>query len=58
MEEKEKEFEERHSDVIRRWGLWRMDRPLPPRGCSWGFYVFLVLLALFLIMMFIRYRHV
>lgn len=58
MEEEKKELEKQHSDIVRHWGLWHMDRPLPPRGCSLGFYAFMLLLILFLITMFIRYRHV
>lgn len=40
------------------WGalLRRKDRPLPKRGCSIGFYVFLVLLFVFLGFMFVKYK--
>ena len=33
----------------------RKDRPLPKRGCSWAFYIFLALLTLALVIMYIQY---
>lgn len=53
----EKEEQGGHREIMRRWGLWQVDRPLPPRGCSWAFFISLALLSLFLIFMYIRYRH-
>ncbi len=35
----------------------RKDRPLPKAGCSWAFYIFLLLLAAFLVVMYIRYKN-
>ena len=35
----------------------RKDRPLPKKGCSWAFYIFLVLLALALIVMYVVYNN-
>ncbi len=34
----------------------RMDRPLPKRGCSWAFFIFLGLLTLGLIVMYLLYK--
>lgn len=34
----------------------RKERPLPKRGCSWAFYLFLALLLVMLAVMYIRYR--
>ncbi len=34
----------------------RKDRPLPKRGCSWAFYIFLLLLAVFLVVMYSHYK--
>lgn len=34
----------------------RRDRPLPKQGCSWAFYIFLVLLALGVGTMYIIYK--
>ena len=34
----------------------RKDRPLPKRGCSWAFYIFLALIFIFLAVMFIKYK--
>ena len=41
------------------WGhfLRRKDRPLPPKGCSVAFYVFLVLLIIFLAVYFVKYSN-
>lgn len=41
------------------WGaiFRRKDRPLPKRGCSWAFYIFMLLLLLFLAFMFMRYKN-
>lgn len=36
----------------------RKDRPLPKRGCSWAFYIFLVLLLIFLAVMYFKYRQI
>jgi hypothetical protein len=38
--------------------LLRKDRPLPKAGCSWAFYIVLLLLMVFLAVMFIKYKHV
>jgi len=35
----------------------RKDRPLPPKGCSWAFYIFLFLLLAGLIIAYLFYRH-
>ena len=34
----------------------RKDRPLPKRGCSWAFFIFLGLLTLGLIVMYLLYK--
>ncbi len=34
----------------------RKDRPLPKVGCSWAFYIVLLLLIIYLIVMFIKYK--
>jgi hypothetical protein len=34
----------------------RKDRPLPKRGCSWAFFVFLGLLTLGVVVMYVWYR--
>jgi len=34
----------------------RKDRPLPKRGCSWAFYIFLALIFILLAVMFIKYK--
>lgn len=34
----------------------RKDRPLPKRGCSWAFFIFLGLLTLGLIVMYLLYN--
>lgn len=34
----------------------RKDRPLPKRGCSWAFYIFLGLIALALAAMYLIYQ--
>lgn len=35
----------------------RKDRPLPKRGCSWAFYIFMLLLLIYFIVMFVKYSH-
>ncbi len=35
----------------------RKDRPLPKRGCSWAFYIFLFLLTAFLVVSYIIYQN-
>ena len=35
--------------------LLRKDRPLPKAGCSWAFYVFLLLIIVYLAFMYIKY---
>lgn len=37
--------------------LRRKDRPLPKPGCSWAFYIFLLLLIVFIIVMYLRYNN-
>lgn len=41
------------------WGslFRRKDRPLPPRGCSVAFYIFLLLLFALLIVSYILYKN-
>ncbi len=41
------------------WGrlLLRKDRPLPKAGCSWAFYIVLLLLLIYLVVMFIKYKN-
>ncbi|MBR3412295.1 MAG: hypothetical protein IKG81_06370 [Bacteroidales bacterium] len=34
----------------------RRDRPLPKPGCSWAFYIFLVLLAVAVAVMYVIYK--
>lgn len=34
----------------------RKDRPLPPRGCSWAFYIFLLVMLLLLVAAYLVYR--
>ncbi len=34
----------------------RKDRPLPKRGCSWAFFIFLALILIFLAVMYIKYK--
>ena len=36
--------------------LLRKDRPLPKAGCSWAFYIVLLLLIAFIIVMFLKYN--
>ena len=55
MEEKEKNTDGGH-EIMRRWGLWNFDRPLPARGCSWAFYLFLLALTAFLVVMYLFYK--
>lgn len=37
--------------------LSRKERPLPKAGCSWAFYIFLLIIIIYLIVMFIRYNN-
>lgn len=37
--------------------LLRKDRPLPKAGCSWMFYIFLLLLIAYLVFTFIKYKN-
>ena len=37
--------------------LRRKDRPLPKAGCSWAFYIALLLIIAYLIVMFLKYKH-
>lgn len=41
------------------WGhfLRRKDRPLPPKGCSVAFYIFLVILIIVLVIFFVKYNN-
>ena len=34
----------------------RKDRPLPKKGCSWAFFIFLGILTIYLIISFIKYK--
>lgn len=34
----------------------RKDRPLPKVGCSWAFYVFLLLLVVLLVVFYVQYK--
>ena len=36
--------------------LLRKDRPLPKAGCSWAFYIVLLLMIVYLVVMFVRYK--
>lgn len=36
--------------------LMRKDRPLPKAGCSWAFYIVLLLLTAYLVFMFVKYK--
>ena len=36
--------------------LLRKDRPMPKAGCSWAFYIVLLLMAIYLIVMFVKYQ--
>lgn len=36
--------------------LLRKDRPLPKPGCSWAFYIFLILLIAYLIISYIKFK--
>lgn len=40
------------------WGhiFRRKDRPLPPKGCSIAFYIFLLALFVFLIVLYLQHR--
>ena len=37
--------------------LLRKDRPLPKAGCSWAFYIVLILMIVYLIVMFVKYKN-
>lgn len=36
--------------------LQRKDRPLPKAGCSWAFYIALLLITAYLVIMFLKYK--
>jgi len=36
--------------------LRRKDRPLPKTGCSWAFYIVLLLMVIYLVVMFLKYK--
>lgn len=36
--------------------LRRKDRPLPKAGCSWAFYIVLLLIIAYLIIMYVKYK--
>lgn len=36
----------------------RKQRPLPKAGCSWAFYIFIILMALALFASYIYFRHI
>ena len=36
--------------------LLRKDRPLPKAGCSWAFYIVLLMMVIYLIVMFVKYQ--
>lgn len=36
--------------------LRRKDRPLPKAGCSWAFYILLLLMVIYLVVMFLKYK--
>lgn len=36
--------------------LLRKNRPLPKAGCSWAFYIVLLLMVIYLIVMFVKYQ--
>ena len=36
--------------------LLRKDRPLPKAGCSWAFYIFLLILIVYLVVCFVKYK--
>ena len=36
--------------------LLRKDRSLPKAGCSWAFYIVLLLMVIYLIVMFVKYQ--
>lgn len=36
--------------------LLRKDRPLPKAGCSWAFYIVLLLMLVYLAVMFVKYK--
>ncbi|MBR3529459.1 MAG: hypothetical protein IKN84_07340 [Bacteroidales bacterium] len=36
--------------------MLRKDRPLPKAGCSWAFYIVLLLLIVYLVVMFVKYK--
>lgn len=45
---------DRKIDIAR--AFMRKDRPLPKRGCSWAFFIFLGLLTLGLVVMWFFYK--
>ncbi len=47
---------EEHAFEWRRM-LLRKDRPLPKAGCSWAFYLVLLLLIIYLVIMFVKYKN-
>ena len=51
---------ENGSDIDRKIEIARLfmrtDRPLPKRGCSWAFFIFLGLLTLGLVIMYVFYK--
>ncbi len=38
--------------------MLRKDRPLPKRGCSWAFYIVLLLLIAYLVVSYIQYKNI
>ena len=36
--------------------LRRKDRPLPKADCSWAFYIVLLLMVIYLVVMFLKYK--
>jgi len=38
--------------------MTRKERPLPKAGCSWAFYLLLLLLIVYLVIMFIKYQNI
>lgn len=54
------DMNENGSDIDRKIEIARLfmrkDRPLPKRGCSWAFFIFLGLLTLGLVVMYVFYK--
>ena len=54
------EVRSQQSDIDRKIEVARLftrkDRPLPKRGCSWAFFIFLGLLTLGLVVMYLIYK--